>query len=88
MGGDNHVHFRLVLTKVECASVMPIPYVRPVHLGIVNITAGNPNYEATRLRNDNKEAIRLNREVSNIKKTLLKKLRKARLDVYLKAFKN
>ena len=75
LGGGNHGHLGVVLTQVEYSSITITPYVRSVHSGIVNIAVGTPNYEATRLCYNIKEAIRLNREDNNVKKVLLKTIK-------------
>ena len=55
LGGGNYGHLGLVLTHVEYANATPKPYVIPVYLNIVNIAIGPPNYEETRLCDENKK---------------------------------
>ena len=82
LDGGNHWHLGLVLLHVEYTNVTPTPYARPVHPDIVNIEICITIYETTRLRNENKEENRLNREVNNVKKSLIKQLSKILQDLY------
>jgi len=77
-----------MLTAEEYANVSLVPYVRPVHPGILIIPAGTANYKSTRLTNEHKELIRLNREANNVEASLLKQLSKALSELYLKSFRN
>ena len=88
LGGGAHGHLGLMLTGAEYSNVAHIPYVRPIHPGVLLIPPATPNYEATRLTSEHKERIRLNREANNIEASLLKQLGQALPALYLKSFRN
>ena len=88
LGGGNLGHLGLMLTFSECANVSPTPYIQPLYPPPLNITPGTTNYEATRLTDDQKELIYLNREANNVEARLLKQLSQALPDLYLKSFQN
>ena len=75
LGGGANGHLGLVLTAAEYGFVSPFPYVRPVHPGNLAIPPGTPNYQATVLREDHKEAIRIFKEATNVKKSSFKIIR-------------
>ena len=72
LGGGAHGYLGVMLTGPEYANVSVTNYVRPLHPGILNITEGTTNYELTRLVNEHKELLRLNREANNAEVCLLK----------------
>ena len=88
LGGGAHGHLGIMLSATEYANVSLVNYVRPVHPGILSIPAGTANYESTRLTNEHKELVRLNREANNVEASLLKQLSKALPELYLKSFRN
>ena len=59
LGGGTHGHLGLLLTAAEYATMSRIPYVRPVHPGILTIPPGTAQHEATSLRSEQKELIPL-----------------------------
>ena len=77
-----------MLTLPEYSNVPPTPYIRPLHPAPINITPGTTNYEATRLTDEHKELICLNREANNVEASLLKQLSQTLQDLYLKSFRN
>ena len=74
LGGGGHGHLGLVLTPAEYLTVSATAYNRPPHPGTLTIAPGTAQHEATRLRNDHKEAIRLFREAVDVEKALIKQL--------------
>ena len=88
LGGGNHGHLGLVLDAPEYVNVSVVLYVRPLHPGNLTIPPGTAQHEATRLRNDHKEAIRLFRETVDVEKALIKQLVAAIDDTYLKTLRN
>ena len=71
------------MTEVEYVYVDPIPYIRPVHSGLLVIPPGTTQYNVTILREEHKEHLRLYYDVNNVKKVLLKKMGKDLPDMYL-----
>ena len=61
---------------------------RPVHPGNLVIPPGTPNNQATVLREDHKEDIRVFKEATNVEKALIKQLGQALPELYLKRFRN
>ena len=59
IGGGAHGHLGLVLTPAEYATVLAVPYVRPVHPGALVIAPGTTQHETSRLREEHKKAIKL-----------------------------
>ena len=57
LGGGRHGHLGLVLTPAEYAIVTHVPYVRPVHPGVLVIPPGTTQHETTRLRNEHKSLL-------------------------------
>ena len=55
VGGGNHGHLGLIMTTVEYAYVDPTSYMRPIHPGILVITPGMTQYNATIPREQHKE---------------------------------
>ena len=88
LGGGAHGHLGLVLTLAEYAVVSAAPYVRPVHPGALAIPAGTAQHEATRLRHEHREAIKVFRETIDVEKALMKQLVAAINAKYIKAFRN
>ena len=88
LGGGANGHLGLVLTPAEYNVVSQDPYVRPVHPGALVIPAGTAQHEATRLRTDHKEAIRLFRETVDVEKALIKQVVAAIEPKYLKSLRN
>ena len=78
----------LILTGLEYVFVSPVPYVRLVHPGTLIIPAETPNWQATVMQEDHKEAIRIFNEVTNVDKDKLKRLGKALPKLYLNRFRN
>ena len=71
LGGGAHEYLGLMVTAAEYMNVVNIPYVRPIHLGVLYIGVGTAKYEATSLREDHKELIRLNHKANNVETDLL-----------------
>ena len=88
LGGGAHGHLGLVLTPTEYANVSVVPYVRPPHVVPLVIDPGTAQHEATRLRLEHKDSVRLYRETIDVEKALLKQLVAAIEPKYLKAFCN
>ena len=88
LGGGAHEHLGLMLTAAEYMNVVVIPYIHPVHPGVLDIAVGTATYEATRLREEHKEVIRLNNEANNVKTALLNQLSRPLPNLYLKSFRN
>ena len=88
LGGGANGHLGIMLTQPEYANVSAVDYVRPVHPGILCIPHGTTIFETTRLTNEHKEHLRLNREANNVEACLLKQLGKALPELYLKSFRN
>ena len=86
--GGAHGHLGVMLTGPEYANLLVTNYMRPLHPGILNIKEGATNYESTRLLNEHKELLRLNREANNVEDCLLKQLGKTLPELYLKSFRN
>ena len=84
LGGGAHGNLGLMLTAVKCINLAVIPYTPPVYPFILNIVVRTANYEATWLRDEHTEIIRLNGEANNVETTLLKQLSRTLLDLYLK----
>ena len=59
------------MTDVEYAYVDPVLYICLVHLGLLIVPSNATEYNATGLREDHKESIRLYHENNNDKKALL-----------------
>ena len=72
LGGGTLGHLGLLLTAAEYATTSAVPYVRPVHPGILTIPPGTAQHEAARLRAEHKELIRLFRETVDIEKAFVK----------------
>jgi hypothetical protein len=68
LGGDRHGQLGLVLTQEEYARTSNEPYTRPDHAGQLRIPGGATQHEATRLRNEYKEANKLFRETIDLEK--------------------
>ena len=88
LGGGGHGHLGLVLTPAEYLIVSATAYNRPPHPGTLTIAPGTAQHEATRLRNDHKEAIRLFRETVDVEKALIKQLVAAIEPKYLKSLRD
>ena len=88
LGGGAHGHLGLVLTPTEYATISAVPYVRPVHPGNLNIPAGTAQHEATRLRAEQKELIRVFRETVDVEKALIKQVVAAVEPKYLEPLRN
>ena len=73
LGGGTHEHLGLLLTAAKYATTSAVPYVCPVHPGILTILPGTSQHEATRLRAEHKELIRLFCKTVDIEKPLLNK---------------
>ena len=84
LGGGANGHLGLVLTPAEYTTVSATAYNRPVHPGPLVIAPGTAQHEATRLRTDHKEAIRLFRETIDVEKALIKQIVAAVEPKYLK----
>ena len=72
-GGVNG-HLGLVYTPLEYAHISFIPYVQPVHPGLLVIPDGTAQHAEIRLREYYNESLRQYRETVHVKKTLTKKL--------------
>ena len=88
LGGGANGHLGLVLTPAEYNAVSATAYNRPTHPGNLNIAAGTAQHEATRLRNEHKEAVRLFRETIDVEKALIKQVVAALEPKYLKSLRN
>ena len=76
-----------MLTTVEYVHIIPTAYDCPVHPRVLNVTVGTLNHETTSLTEEYKDLVRLNRELNNVEKYLLKQLSKTLPDLYLKKSK-
>ena len=74
LGGGANGHLGLVLMPLEYTHVYAHPYVKPAHPGTLTIAAGTTQHEATRLREDHKDAIRVFREITDSEKVLIKQV--------------
>ena len=88
LGGGAHGHLGLVLDPVEYALISLVDYVRPLHPPLLNIPVGTTQHESNRLRDDNKESVRLFREMIALEKYLLKLLSQAIPAPYMKTFRS
>ena len=88
LGGGAHGHLGLVITPLAYANISPVPYARPAHPGPLAILPGVAQHEATRLRADHKESIRLFRETIDVEKALVKQVVAALEPQYLKRLRN
>ena len=82
-------HLGLVLTPAEYATIWPIPYISPVHPGLLVIPPGPPavpQYLRTEMRDNDKYAIRLFWEVDNMDKAFKKATNKIDSQFYMKQF--
>ena len=68
LGGGRHGHSGLVLAAEEYRRISNTPYRRPQDPGELNIPENTTQHEATRLRNEHKEAIKLLRETIDLEK--------------------
>ena len=78
----------MVLTPAEYTTVNATAYNRPTHPGPLVIAPGTAQHEATRLRTEHKEAIRLFRETIDVEKALIKQIVAAVEPKYLKSLRD
>ena len=88
LGGGRHGHLGLVLTQAEYSRISNVDYIRPEHPGEIRIPGNSTQHEATRLRNDHKEAIKLFRETVDLEKALRYQITAAVPEEYLDALRN
>ena len=88
LGWGTNGHLGLVCTPIEYANVSVIPYVQPVHPGLLVIPVGAAQHAAARLRKDHKESLRQYRETVDVKKALTKHIVQANDPKYLNALRN
>ena len=74
----------MVLTPTEYQNISRIPYLPPVHPGILSIDAGTTHHEATRLTLEHDESVRLFRESLELEKVLINITCNALEDTYYK----
>ena len=91
LGGGGNGHAVLVLTGLEYAALNDMPYIRPVHPGILVIPEGSsavPQYMRSEIREDHKVVIHIFREVDDVDKAVKNQLPEALPDLYLKQFRD
>ena len=88
LGGGRHGHLGLVLTPEEYLRISAVAYVKPEHPGVLQIPGNSTQHEATRLRNEFKEAIKLFRETVDLEKALRYQITAAVPAEYLDALRN
>lgn len=71
LGGGQHGQLGLVLPAADYALISNVPYVRPVHPGLLVIPNGTAHHEAVRLQDEHHENIRLFCETNQVEKALL-----------------
>ena len=58
LGGGANGHFGLMLTPVEYINASVIPYVRPIHPGVLHVPPRTMHHKSTRLRDEFEEELR------------------------------
>ena len=84
LGGGNFGHLGLVLSPAEYANVSAVPYVRPLHPGVLVIPNALSDRTETRLRNEHKRLLSLCHETITVENALKKQISKAIDELYLK----
>ena len=74
LGGGAFGHLGLVLTPAEYANISAVPYIRPVHPGVLNIPAAASERTEKRRRDQHKKDLALYHEAINIENTLKKQI--------------
>ena len=88
LGGGTHGHLGLVMDPIEYALISNVPYDRLTQPPPLIIAPGTTQYNATREREDHKEAVRLYREMIALEKYLTKLISHAIPSTFLKSFRN
>ena len=83
LGGGGHGHLGLILTANEYATVSNTPYVRPIHPGPLIIPNGATQHIVNTLRDQNKEAVALYHETTDLDNALKKQITDAIEPAYL-----
>ena len=71
LGWGSHRYLRPVLTPAEYLTISVIPYLHPVHPGILTIILGTTQHEVTRLTLEHAMAVRICRESLKLEKVLI-----------------
>ena len=88
LGGGANGSLGPMVTPVEYINASAIPYVRPIHPGVLNALPGTTHHESTRLWDEFKEELRQYSECIKMEKALIKKFGCALPQIYLRGFKN
>ena len=78
----------IICTAAEYMLVCGVPYVLPVHPGVLIIPAGTPQHAAVGLRKDHKLNLRIFRESIDVQKALIKQIVQAIEPKYLNSLRN
>ena len=88
LGGARHGHLFLVMTPAQFALISPTTFVCPNHPGVLIIPPGTTQHMTPTLREQQKEDIRLFKEVEGIEKAFIQQIVKAVRPGYLNALRN
>ena len=88
LGGGMHRHLGLVMNPTEYALVSATPYVRHPLPNVPVIAAARTQHEATRLREEYKDDLKLFQEIVALEKYLMKLLSHAVPAIFLKPFRS
>ena len=88
LGGGANGHLGLVCTTAEYESVSVLPYLVPLHPGVLIIPPNTTQYAATILREDHKSSLRILREKIDVQKALTKKIVQTVDAKYLNSLRN
>ena len=85
LGDGLHGHLGLVINPAEYTLVSPVPFLNPVHPGVLVIAQGSTAAMATSARDTHSESVRIFWEYNGVEKALKQQLCKAIDESYLLA---
>lgn len=88
LGGGTFRHLGLVLSPAEYANVSAVPYIRPLHPGVLVIPVASSDQTETRLRNEHKRQLALLHETINVENALKKQISETIDDLYLEELRD
>jgi hypothetical protein len=88
LGGGAFGHLGLVLSPAEYANVSAVPYVRPLHPGVLVIPNASSERTETRLRNEHKRLLSLCHETITVENALKKQISETVEDLYLEELRD
>ena len=88
LGGGAFGHLGLVLTPAEYANISAVPYVRPLHPGVLVIPPAATERTEKRRREQHKKDLALYHETINLEKALKKQISTAINELFLEELRD